>query len=114
MRSADCWRPPTRRLRPGGRLVTNVATLESLSTTYQTLKEQAGSVEVLLISVARSVDQLEMVRLESVNPTFLLTVRKPEKSSAGNRMIEDGAPEPTMTRDTPLQRPSPIHFVLLA
>jgi precorrin-6Y C5,15-methyltransferase (decarboxylating) len=79
-------------LRPGGRLVTNVATLESLSTTYQTLKEQASSVDVLLISVARSVDQLEMVRLESVNPTFLLTVRKPEKSSSSNRMIEEGAP----------------------
>ena len=30
-------------LRPGGRLVTNVATLESLSATYKTLKEQAGA-----------------------------------------------------------------------
>jgi precorrin-6Y C5,15-methyltransferase (decarboxylating) len=72
--------------------VTNVATLESLSTTYQTLKEQAGAVEVLLMSVARSVDQLETVRLESVNPTFLLTVRKPEKNSGLNRMNEEAAP----------------------
>lgn len=75
-------------LRPGGRLVTNVATLESLSSTYKTLKEQAGAVEVLLISVARGVEQLETVRLESVNPTFLLTIHKPEKSSPGNLVNE--------------------------
>jgi precorrin-6B C5,15-methyltransferase / cobalt-precorrin-6B C5,C15-methyltransferase len=73
-------------LRPGGKLVTNVATIESLSATYQTLKEQAGSVDVRLISVARGVDQLETVRLESVNPTFLLTIHKPEKPTAKNQI----------------------------
>jgi precorrin-6Y C5,15-methyltransferase (decarboxylating) len=76
-------------LRPSGRLVTNVATLESLSATYKTLKEQAGAVEVLLISVARGVDQLETVRLESVNPTFLLTIHKPEKSSGRNPVNQE-------------------------
>jgi precorrin-6Y C5,15-methyltransferase (decarboxylating) len=73
-------------LRAGGRLVTNVATLESLSSTYQTLKELGGSVEVLLMSVARGVEQLETIRLESVNPTFLLTIHKPEKNSPGNQV----------------------------
>ncbi len=66
-------------LRPGGRMVVNVATLESLGATYQTLKAlaaQAAQVEVLLVQVARGMPQLETLRFESVNPTFLLSVAK--------------------------------------
>jgi precorrin-6Y C5,15-methyltransferase (decarboxylating) len=63
-------------LRPGGRLVTNVATLESLSTTYAVLKTLAQSVQVLLINVARGTEQLETLRFEAVNPTFLLAVTR--------------------------------------
>ncbi|HXG09822.1 MAG TPA: precorrin-6y C5,15-methyltransferase (decarboxylating) subunit CbiE [Gemmataceae bacterium] len=64
-------------LRPGGRLVANVATLEQLSATYSSLKALAGSVQVLLVNVSRGVEQLETLRFEAVNPTFLLSVRKP-------------------------------------
>jgi precorrin-6Y C5,15-methyltransferase (decarboxylating) len=64
-------------LRPGGTLVVNVATLESLSTTHQVLKRLAGSVGVLLVNVARGTEQLETLRFEAVNPTFLLSVGKP-------------------------------------
>jgi precorrin-6B C5,15-methyltransferase / cobalt-precorrin-6B C5,C15-methyltransferase len=64
-------------LRPGGHLVANVATLETLSATYSALKEAAGAVEVLLVSVARGTEQLETLRFEAVNPTFLLHVAKP-------------------------------------
>jgi precorrin-6Y C5,15-methyltransferase (decarboxylating) len=64
-------------LRPRGRLVVNVATLESLNTTYSALKSLAGSVHVLLVNVARGTEQLETLRLEAVNPTFLLSVTKP-------------------------------------
>ena len=63
-------------LRPAGRMVVNVATLETLSATYATLKALTGSVQVLLISVARGVEQLETLRFEAVNPTFLLRVQK--------------------------------------
>jgi precorrin-6Y C5,15-methyltransferase (decarboxylating) len=63
-------------LRPGGRLVVNVATLESLGTTYAVLKRLAGPVGVLLINVARGTEQLETLRFEAVNPTFLLSVGK--------------------------------------
>ena len=65
-----------RALRPGGRLVVNVATLEALSATYAALKALAGSVEVLLVNVARGTEQLETLRFEAVNPTFLLAVGK--------------------------------------
>jgi precorrin-6Y C5,15-methyltransferase (decarboxylating) len=63
-------------LRPGGRMVVNVATLETLSATYAALKHLAAVVQVLLISVARGTEQLETLRFEAVNPTFLLSVSK--------------------------------------
>jgi precorrin-6Y C5,15-methyltransferase (decarboxylating) len=66
-------------LRPGGRLVVNVATLESLNTTYHVLKPLAGGVQVLLVNVARGIEQLETLRFEAVNPTFLLSAGKPAK-----------------------------------
>jgi precorrin-6B C5,15-methyltransferase / cobalt-precorrin-6B C5,C15-methyltransferase len=66
-------------LRPGGQLVVNVATLESLSATHAVLKRVAGAVQVLLVNVARGTEQLETLRFEAVNPTFLLAVGKPEQ-----------------------------------
>jgi precorrin-6Y C5,15-methyltransferase (decarboxylating) len=66
-------------LRPGGQMVVNVATLETLSATYAALKALAGGVQVLLVNCARGVEQLETLRFESVNPTFLLRVGKDGK-----------------------------------
>src|SRR5262249_31898240 len=51
-------------LRSGGRLVTNVGTLEMLSATYAVLKRLAGSAEVLLVNLSRGVEQLESLRFE--------------------------------------------------
>ncbi len=68
-------------LRPAGRMVVNVATLEALSATYAALKALAGSVEVSLVNVARGVEQLETLRFEAVNPTFLLSVAKSPKAA---------------------------------
>lgn len=63
-------------LRPAGRLVVNLATLESLSTAYSTLKALAAPVNALLVNLARGTEQLETLRFEAVNPTFLLWVHK--------------------------------------
>lgn len=63
-------------LRPGGRLVANVGTLEMLSLTYDTLKRLSPGVSVLLVNLSRSVEQLEALRFEAVNPTFLLRAVK--------------------------------------
>jgi precorrin-6Y C5,15-methyltransferase (decarboxylating) len=65
-------------LRPGGRLVANVGTLEMISATYAVLKRLAAPVDVLLMNLARGVEQLESLRFEAVNPTVLLRVRKPD------------------------------------
>jgi precorrin-6Y C5,15-methyltransferase (decarboxylating) len=63
-------------LRPGGRLVLNVATLESLATAYETFKTLAGTANVSLVQVSRGVQQLETLRFEAANPTFLLSLVK--------------------------------------
>ena len=63
-------------LRNGGRLVVNVGTLEMLTLTYETLKRLSPNVSVLLVNLSRSVEQLESMRFEAVNPTFLLRVIK--------------------------------------
>jgi len=66
-------------LRPGGQLVVNLATLESLSSAYTLLKSLAGDVQVLMVNLARGVLQLETLRLEALNPAFLLQVGKPAR-----------------------------------
>jgi len=63
-------------LRPGGQMVVNVATLESLSAAHAALKHLAGSVRVLLVNIARGTEQLETLRFDAVNPTFLLCAGK--------------------------------------
>lgn len=69
-------------LRPGGRLVVNVATLENLNGTYALLKTLAGSVEILLVNLARGIEQMEALRFEAVNPTFVLSITKPVAARA--------------------------------
>ncbi len=66
-------------LRPAGRLAINVATLESLNTTYAALKNLTRPVQVLLVNISRGTEQLETLRFEAVNPTFLLAVTKGER-----------------------------------
>ena len=64
------------RLRPGGRLVASVGSLESLSAVHQTLERATKDVSVWMINIARGTYQLERVRFEALNPTFLLGVVK--------------------------------------
>ena len=66
------------RLRPGGRLVTNVADLDHLAAVHEALQRLAKDVKVWLVNIARGTYQLERVRFEALNPTFLLAVVKPQ------------------------------------
>jgi precorrin-6Y C5,15-methyltransferase (decarboxylating) len=67
------------RLRPRGRLVANVGSIENLAETNSVLRRRRHDVKVWMINVARGTEQLERVRFEALNPTFLLSVIKPEK-----------------------------------
>ena len=64
------------RLSEGGRLVVNVATIDGLARAHETLKKLAGNVQVWNIAIARGIEQMDRVRFEATNPTFLLAVRK--------------------------------------
>ena len=65
------------RLVPGGRLAVNVASIDNLATAHQALKALAGAVHVWNVSIARGIEQLDRVRFQAVNPSFLLAVAKP-------------------------------------
>lgn len=71
-----------RRLHPGGRVVVNAATLETLSTTQKTLQRLGVDVTVQLVQTARSKPILHLTRLEGMNPVFLVTGLKPDGEAA--------------------------------
>jgi precorrin-6B C5,15-methyltransferase / cobalt-precorrin-6B C5,C15-methyltransferase len=63
-------------LRAGGNMVINVATLESLNTAYTTMRKLDKHVQALLVNLARGNEQMETLRFEAINPTFLLWISK--------------------------------------
>jgi precorrin-6Y C5,15-methyltransferase (decarboxylating) len=67
------------RLRPHGRLVVNVGSIENLADVHAALNAKTGDVKVWMINVARGTYQLERVRFDALNPTFLLGVVKRER-----------------------------------
>jgi precorrin-6B C5,15-methyltransferase / cobalt-precorrin-6B C5,C15-methyltransferase len=70
------------RLASGGRLAVNVAAIDSLAVAYQALKALAGEVRVWNVTLARGVEQMDQVRFQAVNPTFLLAAAK--RAEAGD------------------------------
>jgi precorrin-6Y C5,15-methyltransferase (decarboxylating) len=60
----------------GGRMVVNVATIDGLATAHETLKKLAGEVQVWNVSISRGIEQMDRVRFEAVNPSYLLAVTK--------------------------------------
>ena len=64
------------RLGSGGRLAVNVATVDGLATALDTLKRLAGTVQVWNVTISRGIEQMDRVRFEAINPTFLLAVTK--------------------------------------
>ena len=63
-------------LHPRGRLVVNVASLENLTAAYACLRQHEEEVNVWMLNIARGNDQMEGIRFESLNPSFLLAIEK--------------------------------------
>jgi precorrin-6Y C5,15-methyltransferase (decarboxylating) len=59
-------------LRPGGRLVANVGSVENVVAVRELLQSQEAEPQVLMINLARGNDQLERLHFEATNPTFLV------------------------------------------
>jgi precorrin-6Y C5,15-methyltransferase (decarboxylating) len=66
------------RLRPGGRLVANLATLEALHEATRCLAERGLSGELAQVSVARGTTVAGRTRLAALNPVFVLSTRVAE------------------------------------
>lgn len=60
-------------LRPGGRIVINLVTLENLNSALTTLKAIGMTVEITLVSIAKSTSVVDMTRLQPLDPVFVVT-----------------------------------------
>ena len=63
------------RLRPGGRIVVNCGSISNLSAVSEVLRNNTSDVEVRMVNIAHATDQLDSVRFESQNPTFLISAQ---------------------------------------
>jgi len=66
------------RLRSGGRLVANVGSIQNLAEVHDLLVALNSHVKVWMINVARGTPQMERIRFDALNPTFLVAVVKPQ------------------------------------
>lgn len=65
------------RLRKGGRLAATMSSIDNLAETHHMLHALAGDVKAWMINVARGNYQLERVRFQAINPTFVVSIVKP-------------------------------------
>jgi precorrin-6Y C5,15-methyltransferase (decarboxylating) len=64
------------RLRNGGRIIANVSSIDNVSEVYGIMRQQAGEADAWMMNLARGTLQMEQLRFESLNPTFLLKAVK--------------------------------------
>jgi precorrin-6Y C5,15-methyltransferase (decarboxylating) len=65
-----------KRLRPHGRLVVNVVSIDHLAELREALSRQARDIHVWLINLSRTTDQLDRLSFDPLKPSFLLAVTK--------------------------------------
>ncbi len=63
-------------LKPGGRIVANLGSVENLAAVREVLQRKAGEMSTLMINLARGHDQLGSYRFDAMNPTFLLSAKR--------------------------------------
>ena len=61
------------RLRPDGRVVVDVATIENLSESDRSLKALGFTTAITMVSIGRSKPILDLTRFEALNPVFIVT-----------------------------------------
>ena len=67
------------RLRPGGRIVVNLAVLERTQEVYRNLKDKAMEVDLVMVNASRGREMPDgAVRLEALNPVFIVTATREE------------------------------------
>jgi len=67
-----------RRLQKGGKIVVNAATLETLQAVQNGLKKNGFIYEITQINISRSKDLRGLIRLEPLNPVFIIAGQREE------------------------------------
>lgn len=69
------------RIKPGGRIVCNLSSIENLAEVHQLFDNEMESAKVTMVNISHATYQLERHRFEASNPTFLVSAKKPLKKS---------------------------------
>lgn len=67
------------RLKPGGRIVADMASIDNVSEVQAFLRDATGDVKVWMFSVSTGNYQLERVRFDAQNPIFVVSAVKPRE-----------------------------------
>ena len=73
---ADIVKAAWDRLRPEGRMVMNVLSVENLTDVLRVLRSQTDQIHTRMIQVADGLDQMDALRFESRPPTFLIDAKR--------------------------------------
>lgn len=63
----------SRKLKPGSHIVINIVSLENLNTAISALTAKGFTIEVTIVSAARSTSVRKLTRLSALNPVFIIT-----------------------------------------
>ena len=69
----EAWK----RLKAGGRLVTACNSIENLAAVHAILRARSGNAAYWMVNIARGIEQMDRIRFEALNPTFLIAATKP-------------------------------------
>jgi precorrin-6B C5,15-methyltransferase / cobalt-precorrin-6B C5,C15-methyltransferase len=69
------------RLKPGGRIVAAMGSIENVADVHEALHSATGDAKVWLLQFSRGNSQLGSLRFDSINPTFLISAVKPRRES---------------------------------
>lgn len=64
------------KLKPNGRLVATSGSIENVAAVRSALQNKTDDANIWMVNIARGTFQLERVRFESLNPTFLIAAKK--------------------------------------
>ena len=69
----EAWK----RLKPGGRLVTSCNSIENLAAVHALLRARSLDAAYWMVNIARGIEQMDRIRFEAINPSFLMAATKP-------------------------------------
>ena len=69
----EAWK----RLKAGGRLVTACNSIENLAAVHALLRARSTDAAYWMVNIARGIEQMDRIRFEALNPTFLIAATKP-------------------------------------